>query len=83
MLVRIVKETLSVARFQSRVGGSFFMDMRKTDSSVGEDGLQPMRIKVRSKIATGNQKEKTVFFNFMMIVSFYLLKKDPEYEALL
>ena len=54
MLVRIVNETLSVARVQSRVGGSFFMDMRKTDSSVGEDGPQP----VSSKIITANQKEK-------------------------
>jgi len=30
-LVRIVNETLSVARAQSRVGGSFLMDIRKAE----------------------------------------------------
>jgi hypothetical protein len=42
-LVRIVKEILSVARAQSKVGGSFFMDIRKAEWSVEEAGLQPLR----------------------------------------
>jgi len=57
----MVKETLSVARVQSRVGGSFFMDIRKTEWSVEAVGLQP----IRSNNATAKQKEKTAVCNFM------------------
>jgi len=49
-LVRIVKETLSVARVPSRVGGSFLMVILKVDGSA--DGLlvQPGRKKIRAQV---------------------------------
>jgi hypothetical protein len=59
----MVKEMLSVARAQSRVGGSFFMDIRKTEWSVEEGGLQAVRS--HDKQINGKQKNKTAEFNFM------------------
>jgi hypothetical protein len=47
----MVKETLSVARVPSRVGGSFFMDILKMDRSA--DGLfeQPDRNKRKKHVS--------------------------------
>tara|TARA_B100000686_G_scaffold54550_1_gene58805 strand:+ start:553 stop:747 length:195 start_codon:yes stop_codon:yes gene_type:complete len=47
-----VKETLSVARDQSRVGGSFLIVILKME--VAEDGLleQPDRTKIKIKVKT-------------------------------
>lgn len=57
----MVKEILSVAKAQSKVGGSFFMDIRKTEWSVAAGGLQ----QARTKNISSNQKEKTWRDNFM------------------
>jgi hypothetical protein len=64
----MVKETLSVASVQSKVGGSFFIDMRKTDSSVEGPGPQPAKTKI---IASNQQGKMEVCVFITIFVSIY------------